>query len=304
MTTSPHQNQNPEFHPTQTYEPYPSKPSIDPVSDGVVQPVGESSLAKQPVQKGDKRILLTGAGIVAGVIALGAPFVYSDGQPTAAPAPGIEQAQPASDAAVEKANETARDLANGIIKILAKPGSGAEAYRGDMVGNKTAVIGPDGKYPSADDNNTPESFVGFDPIAGEMYFSSVQGYFPNGIKHEEDFESTLVRITFKVAKENPIYDAKGQLQLTDYEQAMSQPDTLELKSMEASLHAGIDPAPEVSVAENEAGKLQATVYENGQFDDYPGKSEATQGDEQFDGVAARADQVAEAALEDLQNSMK
>lgn len=303
MTTSPRQNQTPEFQPIQTYEPYPSKPGIDPVSDGVVQPVGESSLAEQPVQKGDKRILLTGAGIVAGVIALGAPFVYSDGQPTAAPAPGIEQAQPASDAAVEKANETARDLANGIIKILAKPGSGAEAYRGDMVGNKTAVIGPDGKYPSKDDNKTPESFVGFDPIAGEMYFSSTQGYFPNGVKND-DFESTSINLTFKVHKDNPIYDAKGQLQLADYEEAMSQPDTLELKLMEARLHAGIDPAPEVSVAENEAGNLQATVYENGQFDDYPDKSEAAQGSEQFDGVAARAEQVAEAALEDLQNSMK
>lgn len=312
-----HQSIHQPHKPTQLWEQPPTEPSNNLIdlagNDGrplvdIAKPNQDVAVNPNPspTKNLTHQVIALGAGVVTlGVAVVGGVSYARNSQNSAQSVSVPEQVQPVSGEAVKKANETARDLANGVIKILAKPGSGAKAYRGDMVGNKTAVIGPDGKFPSADDNKTPESFVGFDPAKGEMYVSSTQEYFPNGIKDQKHSEFTRILLTLEVDKDNSIYDAKGQLQITDYEKALSQPDTLQLKSVEAGLRTGgINPAPEVSVAVNDEGKLQATVYENGQYAKNPDTTKAAEGETTFGGVIVRANQIEEAALEDLQNSAR
>ena len=203
-------------------------------------------------------------------------------------------AQEAPKTTLDKINDTGRDLANGVITILAKPGSGAEAYGGESVGNKSAVVGPDGKSGTKDDlTKAPESTISYDAAKNAIYVISTQEY---SKQKQSSFSS--VWLSIKLEADNPITLVKGQPKLEDFKQALAEGNPIDVTELEAQLHVyGKQPGQSVKFTEeNGVPHIVVDEFSDGSKD---GVTETSQGDGTFDTTANRVIQVAEATIQDL-----
>ncbi len=159
----------------------------------------------------------------------------------------VEAAPPSIE---EDATSAAITTALAVLNILESEGSGAEGYNGGFVGNKLAVIGPDGVWPSQDDNPTPTSFVSFDTVTDKLTFSSGQGGMLNG-----GFRGDLVQIFFNVDDDNPIQSIHTQLTTEDFRAALEDTTTIELDKIDVSTNLDNGDYVDAELSRDENGVL-------------------------------------------------
>jgi len=303
------QEQKPSHEQTQQppvqFTNYPAEKDPDlAVNDGPKVPVvpGPNTIQSQP-NRSKVFNRLTGAAVV-GVIALGGvggAVLHNMNSQAPAPEPAPEHAQDAPKTTLDKINDTGRNLANGVITILARPGSGAAAHSGDSIGNKTAIVGPDGIEGTKDDlTDAPESQIAFDAAKKKIYILSDQGYAVQSTKSKKPVEEfTYVFAELAVNDENPILSVEGQPTLEDFQKAVSAENPLTVNRMTAELRiGGVQPRPTVEFT-FENGKPHIKVDEFSQAGNDSGVTEAVEGTAAFDEEAARLIQVALAASQDL-----
>jgi hypothetical protein len=185
-----------------------------------------------------KRVAAVGVAAAVGLGALGIGSM-SGGSETPAPpqGPGIEGPavpgpQPeAKDSAFEKREQQARaeldqmakNSARGVLLDMDNPKAGTENYAQTRVGNKAAVVGPDGNMDTPDDakyKGVPEMFAVYNPDTGQLEIRSVSMYDTKG---HDSF--TAVDTAFSVDPNSKIAQNPDQLTTADFRAALDDPNT-------------------------------------------------------------------------------
>ncbi len=245
----------------------------------------QGNLKKAAIGTGS--IALAGAA-VGGLIHLG--VAAANNVPTSEQ--GAHQEAPKTT--LDKINDTGRDLANGVITILAKPGSGAEAYGGESIGNKSAVVGPDGKSGTKDDlTKAPESTISYDAVNNSIYVLSAQEY-----PEQKESSFSTVWVSIQLEADNPITLVKGQPKLEDFKQALAEENPVDVTDLKAKLHV-YGKQPGQSVVFTEENGVPHIVVDESVDGEAGSVTETSQGDKNFDAIANRLTQVAQATIQDL-----
>lgn len=181
-------------------------------------------------------------GAAAGVLAATA-LVGCSSEAAPRPATTITVTETAEATAVhengidtEANRDAAIGVAGSVIDILGNPTSTTTVeYRGNMVGNKDA----------ARPAEVPEAFIGFGQDEQTLYVSAVNGYDVRTGESTAGFDEpsgeqafTSISMSMKVSRDNPIYGIPRQLTLDDFRNALAQPDTLQLTSLEGQWYEG------------------------------------------------------------------
>lgn len=240
---------------------------------------------------------LKGAAITAtaGLLVGGALYGVASSDVT----PTVEQ-KPASDPAVEKANQTARDIANGTITILSKQGASIYSSTETSVGSEVATEMKNGK---PDERLITYAF--FNSEDGELTFSTTRVWYPKGVEHDKDYKISFADVTYDVMGTNSLYGKTGPITLDDVEQSLSEVDTITMKKADVTLHGASDSeggsthAPYVSMHDDGPDKnMSIAVYPNGLLD-YDASIEGVEGESSFFQASDYANTITKSTLDEI-----
>lgn len=226
-------------------------------------------------------------------------------------APAGEPQVPAPNNEANKSNEVSSeeamaalkkvniDLANGIVTILAAPNSGARVYK-DSIGNKEAVVGPDLRSGTKDDETkAPESALFIDTDSNMIVFLSAQEFGTDVVtgKPLKDSEFSYASGAFEVNDEALLDSLKGKkLTLDDFRQIFTErPDALTFQRLEVESRF----SHSYEVEKNVLGELMIT--DTNYDSDFP-ILEVAEGDADFKKTLLATSDAADTTILELQAS--
>lgn len=190
---------------------------------------------------------------LAGTLAGGLAACSSDGG-EAAPRPSVatttevtpnpQQSAEAQRKAVEQQakenlQQHATQAAETVLSILSNPKAGTENYDKYFVGNKAALVGPDGKSPTADDakyRQFPESLARFYPETNQVLIRAT------GAQNETSDNPIFYSVDtlFEVSESNPITKQTNQLTVEDFRTALGDVNSISLVAVSAQENFSFD----------------------------------------------------------------
>lgn len=145
----------------------------------------------------------------------------------------------------------AKEAALTVVSILGDPRSGSEGYKRYYVGNKAATVGPDGRYPTADDaeyRRFPESYAQYNPETDRILISATDEHNAAASNSSHPWRSHfwIFEGVFQLGANNSLAGKEGQLTAADFQTALED-DSTSLVAVNAAAHWNAESKNHVSL---------------------------------------------------------